>query len=169
MSEENPLSWYSIFQSIVTVFTLIMTFFLAWYVNYSLKKKIYLHELTEKRLRELYRPMDIILRSSKMAFQRYLKADPEEQKFIAGLWNEYNKSMKDLIIKNSYLFIEPEVPPVIDKLMEHIDAYLFDFEQYRQGKITHPFPGKRGYPFPPEINDYFANSSKMLVKKLGAK
>jgi hypothetical protein len=104
-----------------------------------------------------------------MAFQRYLKADPEEQKFIAELWNEYNKSMKDLIIKNGYLFIESELPPVIDKLMGHIDAYLFDFEQYRQGKRTHPFPGDRGYPFPSEINDYFANSSQALVKKLEAK
>jgi hypothetical protein len=165
LSEGNTLPWYNIFQSIVTVVTLAMTIFLAWYVNDSLRKKMYHHELDEKRLRELYRPMDIILRSSKMAFQRYLKAESEEQVFIADLWGEYNKAMKDLIIKNAYLFIEPELPPEISRLMEHIDVYLFDYQQYKQGKRENPFPGERGYPFPSEINDYFANSSQQLVKK----
>jgi hypothetical protein len=169
LSEGNTIPWYNVFQSIVTVVTLAMTIFLAWYVNDSLRKKMYHHELTEKRLRELYRPMDIILRSSKMAFHRYLKVEPEEQNFIADLWGEYNRSMKDLIIKNAYLFIEPELPTEVNKLMEHIDAYLFDYKQYKDGKIENPFPGKRGYPFPSEINDYFANGSQQLVKKLGAK
>lgn len=148
------------------ILTLGVTVFLAWYVNYSIKKRFYLQELNEKRLRELYRPMDITLRASRMAFQRYLQAEHQEQKFIAELWSEYNKHMKDLLITNSYLFLEPELPPEVDKLLEHIDAYLFDYQQYKEGKRKHPFPGERGYPFPSEINDYFASRSQQLVERL---
>jgi len=110
--------------------------------------------------------MDITLRASRMAFQRYLQAEHEEQKFIAESWGEYNTYMKDLLIRNSYLFLEPELPPAVDKLLEHIDAYLFDYQQYNKGKRTHPFPGERGYAFPSEINDYFASRSRQLVERL---
>lgn len=162
----NTVNWVEIFQSTVSVVTLAMTVFLAWYVNYSVRKKFFLQELNEKRLRELYRPMDITLRASKLAFQRYPKAEPEEQKYIAGLWSEYNKYMKDLLIKNSYLFLEPALPSTVDKLLEHIDVYLFEYKQYKEGKRSHPFPGQRGYAFPSEINDYFASGSRQLVKRL---
>ena len=161
--QDNALQ---VIQPIVSILTLVMTVFLAWYVNYSVKKGFYLQELNEKRLRSLYRPMDITLRASRMAFQRYLHAEYEEQKFIAELWYEYNKRMKNLLIKNSYLFLEPELPSTVDKLLEHIDAYLFEYQQYKEGKRKHPFPGERGYAFPSEVNDYFASCSRQLVERL---
>ena len=162
-------SWFQMIQSVVPLLTLLMTVFLAWYVNYSLKKRLYFQELTEKRLKELYRPMDITLRAGKLAFKRYMRAGPEEQKHIAKLWNKYNRYMKKLIIRNSYLFVEPELPPEVNKLIEHIDSYLFDYDQYVQGKKEHPFPGERGYPFPSDINEYFSTRSRQLVESLGAK
>lgn len=164
--QDSALFWLQAIQPILTILTLLMTVFLAWYVNYSIKKRLYLQELDEKRLRELYRPMEMTLRASRMAFQRYLRAEHEEQKFIAELWSGYNKYMKDLLIKNSYLFLEPELPQEVDKLLEHIDAYLFDYQQYKEGKRKHPFPGERGYPFPSEVNDYFAIRSRQLVERL---
>jgi len=148
--------------------TLGSSFGVAWYVNRRLKKIIEEEQLNEKRLRDLYRPMDITLRASKMAFQRYIRASDEEQKFIAKLWYQYNMKMKNLIMKNSYLFIESEVPDEVDKIIEHIDAFLFDYNEYVNGKKENPFPGERGYPFPEEILDYFYSRSKKLANLLGA-
>lgn len=66
----------------VPLLTLGMTVFLAWYVNYALKKRLYREELNERRLRELYRPMDMALRASRSAFLRYSSAIDEEKAFI---------------------------------------------------------------------------------------
>ncbi len=150
----------------VPLLTLTMTIFLAWYVNYAVKKRLYREELNERRLSELYRPMDMVLKASKSAFQRHPSATNEERVFIAELWHDYNEHMKELLMKNSHLIIEPDVPSEVVKLLEHIDAYMFDYEQFRAGKIPDPFPAKRGYPFPDEVNEYFDSNSRKLVERL---
>lgn len=151
------------------LWTLVMTLFLAWYINYAIKKQLYRVELRERRLKEFYRPMDIVLRASKMAFKRYFESSDEEKKFIAKSWYDYNNLMKKLIMEKSYLFLEPELPPEVDKLIEHIDVFLFDYDQYSKGLKQNPFPGIRGYPFPKEVNDYFATKSQELSRELGKK
>jgi hypothetical protein len=150
-----------------TLLTLVTTAFLAWYVNYAVKKRLYSEELTERRLKDLYRPMQIMLTASKLSFERYLSSsDKEEQKSIAELWNSYNNEMKKMIMSNSHLFVESDLPPEIVQLIKHIDAYSFDYNQYKQGKLAHPFPGARGFPFPKNIEGYFASRSSLLAKQL---
>jgi len=165
----TPLVSNEAIQIVLSLATLGMTVFLAWYVNYAIKKRLYHEELTEKRLKELYRPMDVMLRASKLAFDRYFSANDEERKFIADLWYNYTRDMKTLITKNAHLFLEYELPPAVDKLLEHIDAFLFDYDQYKQGKKPHPFPGMRDIRFPAEINDYFATRSRQLAESLSAR
>ncbi len=69
--------------SLVPILTLGITIILAWYINSVLKHRFRREDLIERQLKELYRPMDILLRANREAFRRYSQASREEQKTIA--------------------------------------------------------------------------------------
>jgi len=161
------LSWVQTYWPyVLALLQLSTTVVLGWYVHYVVVRKLRHEELAERRLKELYRPMEIILAASKGAFERYFNATGDEQRQIAALWHAYNLEMKRIVMTNSYLLLESDVPPEILTLVKYVDAYEFDYAQFTQGRQPHPFPGARGYPFPRSIEQYFTSRAASLSKKL---
>lgn len=151
---------------VISASTLVMTFFLAWYVNKRLKERFYTKELDERRLKELYAPMNMILTASKAALERYPNSSPDEKRLVARLWLDYNSKMKSILVEKSYLFLESSVPIEVSELLLHIDAYPSYYKQFVQGKIPDPFPGAHGFGFPQAVNGYFSSRTDTLRGKL---
>jgi len=168
VSQPNQVIIDPITAYLIPLIQIISTFLAAWYVYYRIQKTFNIESKKEKQLKELYRPMYIIIKSSKLNFDRYLKANKDEQKNIADLWLNYNKKIKKIIMDKSYLFIEKKIPNEINDLLIHIDAYEYAYKNYKEGKIENPFPGEKGYSFPNTVESYFEKNCEKLAEELGA-
>jgi hypothetical protein len=117
----------------------------------------------EQSLAELLGPINMLLNRTNIAFNR-LTAN---NKFVeAKILKESNEKIRDLLLLKGHL-IPLELIPDANKLVEHFDRYLEEFEKIRGGQnpdLDAPFVfvGPKGYPFPKSSADQFQIKYKAL-------
>lgn len=103
----------------------------------------------EQSLSELLGPINMLLNRTDTAFKR-LTAN---NKFVeAKILKESNEKIRDLLLQKGHL-IPLELIDDANKLVEHFDRYLEEFEKIRGGQnpdLDAPFVfvGTQGFPFP---------------------
>ena len=117
----------------------------------------------EQSLSELLGPVNMLLNRTEGAFRR-LTAN---NKFVeAKILKESNEKIRDLLLQKSHL-IPSELIDDANKLVEHYDRYLEEFEKIRGGQnpdLEAPFVfvGPQGFPFPQKSADKFQDKYKQM-------
>jgi hypothetical protein len=125
------------------------------------------HSWKEQSIAELLGPINMLLNRTDGAFRR-LTAN---NKFIeAKILKESNEKIRDLLLQKSHL-IPAELINDANKLVEHYDRYLEEFEKIRGGKnpdLDAPFVfvGPQGYPFPRSSADRFQEKYAGMWKEV---
>jgi hypothetical protein len=110
----------------------------------------------EQALSELLGPINMLLNRTDTAFRR-LTAN---NKFVeAKILKESNEKIRDLLLQKGHL-IPLELIDDANKLVEHFDRYLEEYEKIRGGQnpdLDAPFVfvGTQGFPFPRQSADKF--------------
>ena len=121
----------------------------------------------ERSVAELLGPMNIQLNRTRRAFDRYKNTNLylEAKVFKVG-----NETIRNLLLEKSHL-MPPELWPDADKLVEHYDKWLEEFEAKRGGKepdlsTTFIYVGPQGYPFPDGSADRFQRIYRQYWEEL---
>jgi len=121
----------------------------------------------EQSLAELLGPINMLLNRTDTAFKR-LTAN---NKFVeAKILKESNEKIRDLLLLKGHL-IPLELIQDANKLVEHFDRYLEEFERIRGGQnpdLDAPFVfvGPKGYPFPRSSADQFQTKYKEMWQEV---
>lgn len=110
----------------------------------------------EKSISELLGPINIQLKRTKRAYDRY---NSQNLYLEANVLKEGNKIIRDLLLNKSYL-IPNEIQLDAELLIEHYDRWLEEFNKIRNDKKPDlekefVFVGPSGYPFPSKSAETF--------------
>ncbi|WP_310467476.1 hypothetical protein [Sphingomonas sp.] len=107
-----------------------------------------LRSYQEKALAELFGPARMQLARIKRAFGRWNRRNDHLE---TNIIREGNVFLRDLFLAKGHL-LPPELFEDAEKLVEHFDAWLEEYERVRvsksEGDKTFVFAGPQGYPFP---------------------
>jgi hypothetical protein len=104
----------------------------------------------EAALAELFGPVKMQLGRTQRAFGRW----KEHNEFIeAEVMQDGNRTIRDLLLQKGHL-IPPSLIESAQQLIEHVDAWLEEYDRVRVKKTASNrkfvFVGPQGYPFPRE-------------------
>ena len=108
-------------------------------------------------------PVIMQLDRTRRAFARY----EANSRFVESeILYKGNLTVRDLLLTNGHL-IPDELRDVSNRLVEHYDRWLEEYDRVRGGRKPNPneafvFAGPSGYPFPAEADQLFKDSYKRL-------
>jgi hypothetical protein len=116
---------------------------------------------------ELFAPLIMQFDRTKSAFDRW---NSQNLYLEAKIIREGNLMARDILMTKANL-IPNDLLPHANRLVEHYDKWLEEFERVRGGEspdLTKPFvfTGPQGFPFPRESEQAFRNRFQELTKKL---
>lgn len=128
------------------------------------------HATLRDQLKYVFSPLEILSKINKLGFDRYFKDNTtqHDQEFIEKqIWFPNHTEIKRILMEHSHLL--DVVPPILIKLMEHIDVWLSEYELVYVKKEKNPpvLVGlSKGYKYPKSADDYIFNKSAELRRKL---
>ena len=113
----------------------------------------------ERSVSELLGPMRMQFGRTARAFARY---DSTNIYLEAKILRDGNMAIRDLLLANGHL-IPPELLDDADRLIEHYDVWLEEFERVRGGsepdlQATFVYAGPKGFRFPGDAEDRFRDA-----------
>ena len=122
----------------------------------------------KKEYCELLAPMIVQLERTKSAFDRW---SSKNLYLEAKIIREGNQVVQNLLLNNAQL-IRPELQEDSNRLIEHYDRWLEEFDRVRGGTepdLNQPFVfvGPKGYPFPRDSEQRFRERFELLQTELG--
>jgi hypothetical protein len=112
--------------------------------------------------------MIVQLKRTKSAFDRW---SSKNLYLEAKIIREGNQVVQNLLLNNAQL-IRPELQEDANRLIEHYDRWLEEFDRVRGGTepdLNQPFVfvGPKGYPFPRDSEQRFRERFELLQTELG--
>ena len=131
-------------------------------LNRSASRRAY----QEKALAELFGPARMQLARIKRAFARW---DGRNDHLETKILLEGNVFLRDLFLARGHL-LPPDLFEDAEKLVEHFDAWLEEYDRVRISKIdadkTFVFAGPQGYPFPKDAERRIVEHMELLQRSL---
>lgn len=124
------------------------------------------------KLQQLYLPVSMSLKATKILFDRYFEVDDDAEKAcIEHAWKEHNSLVKERMM-TGWMYLDPDAPKdEINELLEHLIQWetvyrlKYDLHVY-DGPV---FAGTRRFGFrrfPAHIDDYFHKRADELSTEL---
>ena len=163
-------SEYEVILSIVSGMIGIIVGSVAFYFSNKIleDRKVFLSTKRDQ-LKYVFAPLDILVRTNGMAFERYFapKTTIEDKEYIEkNVWYPNHLEIKQILMKHAHLL--NEVPDVLLKLLNHINVWLSEYKLVYEEKNKKPpvFVKYKGYSYPREVDDYIKNEAAKLRSRL---
>lgn len=118
-----------------------------------------------EQLEKIFAPLEVLSKVNKRQFDRFVgkpKPPEDERDYIEqSIWHPNLLEIRNIIMANAHLLTK--MPEVFLKLLDHINLWLFAYEEkYTKKTKTGPvFAGPGGQPYPKEADEYiFAKATE---------